>query len=577
MNNADMIDLERLMLILRRHIPLICATIILFVAPAAAYVLLTAPEYTAQTSLLLDRRATATVSDASSLKEMGFEDSSIESEVEVIRSRRVIDEVINSLVAKGYYKDIYDVEGKRDLITQKLQNSTQVSRVGGTYVLSIENTSRDPVQAADTANAFADAYIREQISALSETSIRTTAWLASKLEELRSQTTDAQKAVSEFRAKYNVKAQRQRAGGSGDDDKNTDFEGSVGLSELRNLEKKAETYGDLYNSYVERLSTISMQQALPVTETRIITRAIVPENKSHPKTAFLLGVAAIIGTGLGILIAVIRDNADRTLKRGGQIKHEIGVSFLGFLPRLVKEKTKTSLKLFSLKGAPRDVIIGTESVDNPVGAYSIVIRTLMNTADQALGTERKKVIGIISADAGKGKSIVASNLAVFAAQSARCLLIDADIRSSAKSYGDGAGAGESGLEDILVRNAPLEQVILSHKEDGLSFLPRSGRDVHSALLHLNAGKVKGLLETCKKHYDIVIVDCPPLTEPSEVYGFAQAVDCFIIVAEWGKTQANSLNFHIRQNGIPAEKILGVVLDNTDTARMVKHYGYKVPA
>ncbi len=577
MNNADMIDLERLMLILRRHIPLICATIILFVAPAAAYVLLTAPEYTAQTSLLLDRRATATVSDASSLKEMGFEDSSIESEVEVIRSRRVIDEVINSLVAKGYYKDIYDVEGKRDLITQKLQNSTQVSRVGGTYVLSIENTSRDPVQAADTANAFADAYIREQISALSETSIRTTAWLASKLEELRSQTTDAQKAVSEFRAKYNVKAQRQRAGGSGDDDKNTDFEGSVGLSELRNLEKKAETYGDLYNSYVERLSTISMQQALPVTETRIITRAIVPENKSHPKTAFLLGVAAIIGTGLGILIAVIRDNADRTLKRGGQIKHEIGVSFLGFLPRLVKEKTKTSLKLFSLKGAPRDVIIGTESVDNPVGAYSIVIRTLMNTADQALGTERKKVIGIISADAGKGKSTVASNLAVFAAQSARCLLIDADIRSSAKSYGDGAGAGESGLEDILVRNAPLEQVILSHKEDGLSFLPRSGRDVHSALLHLNAGKVKGLLETCKKHYDIVIVDCPPLTEPSEVYGFAQAVDCFIIVAEWGKTQANSLNFHIRQNGIPAEKILGVVLDNTDTARMVKHYGYKVPA
>lgn len=576
MNNADMIDLERLMLILRRHIPLICMTIILFVAPAAAYVLLTAPEYTAQTSLLLDRRATATVSDASSLKEMGFEDSSIESEVEVIRSRRVIDEVINSLVAKGYYKDIYDVEGKRDMITQKLQSSTQVSRVGGTYVLSIENTSRDPVQAADTANAFADAYIREQISALSETSIRTTAWLASKLEELRSQTTDAQKAVSEFRAKYNVKAQRQRAGGS-DDGKNADFEGSVGLSELRNLEKKAETYGDLYNSYVERLSTISMQQALPVTETRIITRAIVPENKSHPKTAFLLGVAAIIGTGLGILIAVIRDNADRTLKRGGQIKREIGVSFLGFLPRLVKEKTKTSLKLFSAKGAARDVIIGTESVDNPIGAYSIVIRTLMNTADQAIGTERKKVIGIISADAGKGKSIVASNLAVFAAQSARCLLIDADIRSSAKSYGDGAGAGESGLEDILVRNAPLDQVILSHKEDGLSFLPRSGRDVHSALLHLNAGKVKGLLETCKKHYDIVIVDCPPLTEPSEVYGFAQAVDCFIIVAEWGKTQSNSLNFHIRQNGIPAEKILGVVLDNTDTARMVKHYGYKVPA
>ncbi len=576
MNNGDMIDLERLVLILRRHIPLMGLVILLFLLPACLYLLFTPPEYTAKTLVLLDRRATATVADVSSLKEMGFEDSAIESEVEVIRSRRVIDEVINSLIAKGYFKDIYKEDGERDNITQKLQASTLVGRIGETYVLSIEHTSRDPVQAADTANAFAEAYIREQLSALSETSIRTTAWLASKLEELRAQTTDAQKAVSEFRAKYNIKAQRQLTERETPEERGASVQNGVGLSELRGLEKKAETYGDLYNSYVEKLGTISMQQALPMTETRIITRAMVPENKSHPKTTIILGIALIIGSGLGVLIAIIRDNADRTLKRGGQIKNEIGAPFLGFLPKL-KSKNKTSLKLFSNKGTSHDVSMSTESIDDPVGAYSVIIRTLINTADQAIGTERKKVIGIISADSGKGKSIVASNLAVFAAQSSTCLLIDADIRSSEKFYGGLADGSDKGLENILIKNTSLDDTILVHKADGLSFLPRSGRDVNNALLHLNAAKVKGLVESCKKHYDIIIVDCPPLSEPSEVYGFAQAVDCFIIIAEWGKTLSNSLNFHLRQNGIPAEKILGVVLENTDTAKMVKHYGYKVPA
>lgn len=57
--------------------------------------------------------------------------------------------------------------------------------------------------------------------------------------------------------------------------------------ELRELERTADAYRNLYQSFLSRFQEASQQQSFPVTEARVISRATVPKSPSYPKSRFL--------------------------------------------------------------------------------------------------------------------------------------------------------------------------------------------------------------------------------------------------------------------------------------------------
>ena len=80
----------------------------------------------------------------------------------------------------------------------------RVTRLGRSYVEQIAYTSLDPNKAATIANAFADAYIEDQLQAKFEATRRASVWLEQRIGELRKQASDAYRAVQDFKSQNSI-------------------------------------------------------------------------------------------------------------------------------------------------------------------------------------------------------------------------------------------------------------------------------------------------------------------------------------------------------------------------------------
>ena len=79
-----------------------------------------------------------------------------------------------------------------------------IKRVGLAYVIEISFRADKPERAAQIANAVADAYITDQLSAKFQATQRTGVWLQDRIRELRDQATTAERAVVDFKTKNNI-------------------------------------------------------------------------------------------------------------------------------------------------------------------------------------------------------------------------------------------------------------------------------------------------------------------------------------------------------------------------------------
>lgn len=569
MNDSDVIDLKRLYLIIRRQLVFMTTITLLFAGLAVAYVTTTTPKFTAKSLILLDKSFSGAVSDISVMKKMAFEPAAIQSEVEVVRSRRVTDLVINKLLAKGYLKELKEDPSLHEQIVAQFLENLKVMRNGETYVLSISYTDSAPQVAADISNAYAEAYITDQLNASSETSTRTFSWLEQKTNDLKDQLTAAQQKVNTYRYAYNQQREAERLGKTAPGSSNT-----YSLNELLNLEKDVESLGALLNSYIERREEMSAQTSFPITETRIISAATTPKEPSHPKKTLLVGAAVIIGLGLSFLLALMRDYFDRALRRAGQVKKEIGVPFLGFFPK----SSKRANKLIAFKapmGEDCGVPMYSQSLENEFSLFAETVRAVKNAIDEKCGHNKTKVIGVVSTFPYEGVSEVSTNLALYAGKTGNTTLyINGNFRRFTKIATQKKTARKfEGLAGVFLRGKPLKDVALENDMLNLSYLPSLASEAEEVLQSFDAQRVKGVLTRCQNNFQYVIIDLPPLMATADLYYYSQAVDGFVIVSEWGRTLSNNVNFYLQQANISKDKIIGVVLNKTNMKQMRKFYGH----
>jgi Mrp family chromosome partitioning ATPase len=70
--------------------------------------------------------------------------------------------------------------------------------------------------------------------------------------------------------------------------------------------------------------------------------------------------------------------------------------------------------------------------------------------------------------------------------------------------------------------------------------------------------MQALVEACRRQYSLVVVDLPAALPVLDVQAVAHLFDCFLLVAEWGRTSADLLGQAVRLDGVE-EKLLGTLL------------------
>lgn len=684
----------------------------------AASIAISPSRYTAQADMLIDtKRVTWTQSEMSS-ENRTIEDASVESEIETTKSERVALAVIRRLrlnedpefVGAGHglsrrIFSLFNFAGAEQEPTSEevmrgvlatVKGNLRVTRLGRSYIEQIAYTSLDRDKAAKIANAFADAYIEDQLQAKFEATRRASAWLEQRIGELRQQASDAYREVQDFksensiiigvdgklaseveldqlgialakaradtsqaRAKFDriTRVMEQRSDKAGGfnipdpvvtdalsnpvitklrqqflDNQNKESEWSARYGSdhtaarnlraemaalqraiwdeisriaesykselqiaksqeeaidkrmievfqksgatrqsqvrLRELETAANTYRGIYETFLSRFTQSVQQQSFPSTEARVVTAASPPGSPSSPKIKLTLALATLCGVGLGVMAAFAREQMNRQIHTRAQLEKLLGTSCLAVLPAFAEKRTVLRKLQPTLESAALRQI--TEVA--PFSATAEALRYIKVAID--LHPTGAKIIGIVSALPGEGKTTIATGFANFLAKGgARTLLIDADMRNPSMTRTLGY-TNAPGLLNMVADKSGFDDLVITDSKYKFDFLPSSTRikPTNSSDI-LNSLAMKDTLRAIKNNYDYILVDLPPILPVVDVKAAAHLFEAFVLVVEWGSTSTDEIIKAVSASPILSERLLGSVLNKADEAVMRRFEGY----
>jgi capsular exopolysaccharide synthesis family protein len=412
-------------------------------------------------------------------------------------------------------------------------------------------TSADPEKAARITNAICDAYIDDQLEAITLNSTRANLWFERRLNELESQVNRADQALGAFRKENPGELDSLRQG---------QFQSLVVAAQAQ--KRAYDTFRNLsqYSQTVE-------QQTFPATEARVLTWAEPPLTRSWPPIGLTLLFSVMAGCGLGMVVAYAREHLGGTVRTRQQVERDLNVRYLGFLPLLERPRRRKWRRLWSFRPSkgfwflcPSKADMALLNADDLLsGAGDLLIGVRVALASwnpSSTGTS----IGITSPRLGEGKTTIAFNLAKCIADGGkRVLLIDADLRSLSLTRAL-APQSKRGLPEVLSGALALTDIAVM-PELGFHVLPQPlDRVPQRPPDILSSRRMREMLHSAKSTFDYVVLDLPPAIDHVDAYALADQLDLFALVAEWGRTTITDLEAVWARCDHIAERMVGIIVN-----------------
>ncbi|HAR54530.1 MAG TPA: chain-length determining protein [Roseovarius nubinhibens] len=181
------------------------------------------PTYTSSATVALESRQDQVVDIESVVTGLGGDQSTINTEVEVLRSRGLLEQVVErldltndpefnaalrerSMFSLGALLSVLrsgsdeEVSERRvlDSVIDVLSSKVAISNIRNSYVFRITVTTEAPRKSALIANTVAEAYIRDQISVKFEKTAQATEWLSDQVSTLRLDLENAETELKSF-------------------------------------------------------------------------------------------------------------------------------------------------------------------------------------------------------------------------------------------------------------------------------------------------------------------------------------------------------------------------------------------
>ncbi len=333
---------------------------------------------------------------------------------------------------------------------------------------------------------------------------------------------------------------------------------------LRELERTAAANKTLYEDFLTRAKMLEEQEGFRPTEARVLTQAVPSSTPAFPRKGLALALGLFCGLGLGFAAAVGMELMNAGFTSPRQVEEILDLPVLACLALLKPGKTQN--------GAPPAFAI----LDKPLSRYSEAIRSLRNAVNLHFGKVPPKVIQVTSAMPQEGKSTVSLSMALSAADSGqRVLLIDADLRRPSVTESFGLGT-HRGLSDVLAGAVRVSEAVHIDERSGLHVLAAGSKTKNPPAL-LGSESMRILVDGLARHFDLLIIDTPPLGPVVDGVIVSQISDTIVFVVKWSHTAREAVEASIKS--LPDRRnVAGVVLNLVDEAKIAKFgkyafYGY----
>lgn len=656
----------------------LCAAIALLIGGWYAFVAAT-PIYTASSMVALETQQKQTIDIESVVSGVGGDQSSINTEVEVIRSRELAEKVVRELDLTSdpefnkwlrttpvfslgniiqIIRDFLGVAETEvspterevlDAVIDEILQSVSASNIRQSYVFRITAVTESPTKSALIANTWAELYIRDQIAVKFEKTAQASEWLTDRVSQLQIELENAEAELKEFSSSTKLvspealsalnrqlkelrdrladtsataesHAQRveamQAARASGNmaqmaeaandrslealvtrvengtasrADFNTRFDQildrttmesarastqadtlresidrterqieaqSSELVTLQQLEREAEASRLIYEHFLGRLKETSVQQGIQQPDSRILSRAVVPQDPSAPRKSIILVLSLMLGGMAGIGLVLAREFSQTTFRTPEELEARTGYTVLGQIPTIPARRRSNVLKYLT---------------DKPNSAAAEAIRNLRTSILMSDLDHPAQIIMSTSSVPGEGKTTQSLALTQnLSGMGKKVLLIEGDIRR--RVFAEYFHIeGQKGLVSVLSGEEAFEDIIVHEPSLNADLLVGDKSSINAADV-FSSGKFRSFLQTLRKKYDYIIIDTPPVLAVPDARVIGQSVDRIIYTVKWDSTSHRIVREGLKSFESVNLEVAGLVLGQISPQGM-KKYGY----
>ncbi len=336
--------------------------------------------------------------------------------------------------------------------------------------------------------------------------------------------------------------------------------------EVLRMTRDVEVNQQIYIQLLNKVQELSIIKAGTVGNVRILDEAQSYAKAVKPKKPLIVVLATLLGGMLSVALVLVKAAFHRGVENPDEIE-QIGLSVYASVP-----KSNLQLELankLARKKRNTDLTLLAES--NPADLSIEALRGLRTSLHFAMMEAKNNVLMISGPAPGIGKSFVSTNFAAVAAKTGqKVLLIDADMRKGYLQQCFGLN-WENGLSDLLSGKITRDVAVQSAKVENLDIITRGQVPPNPSELLMHP-RFKELVDWASEHYDLVIIDTPPVlavTDPSIVGAIAGTT---LMVARFGQNTVKEIDVarsRFEQAGI---EVKGVIL-NAIEKKASSSYGY----
>jgi polysaccharide biosynthesis transport protein len=318
------------------------------------------------------------------------------------------------------------------------------------------------------------------------------------------------------------------------------------------LSREVDTLRSQYEALLQRFKDVSIVSGINESQVALVDRAETPKSPYSPNIRNALILSFVMSLALGIGLGLLLDYADDTIKNPDDVKNKLGLPVLGVVP-----KVGASQSVVELMEDPRSAIseaFGSARTALQFSSQSGVPRTLLITGNRP----------------SEGKTSTATGLALsFSRIGKRVLVIDADMRRPSFAADPGSSIGLSGL---LTREASALDNIVQGKVENVDLLPAGISPPNPAEI-LAGGRFSRVLEEVAPHYDLIVVDAPPVLDFADAPLLSSFTDATVMVVQAGAVRTPNARRTMERLLAANAHIIGVILTKFDLKRTGYGYSY----
>jgi capsular exopolysaccharide synthesis family protein len=464
----------------------------------------------------------------------------------------------------------------RDQAIDQLTKNLSATVLPKTHVFKIRIETEDADKSVNIVNAVAAAFVDDQIVEKKESTENAAKWLNGKVAELQISLNQAEAEAAAFRSQtervvteqelvqsnQKLKIARgrydsfilslERTTGSTVPSADRDvIRNDALLKEIRTLEaivekqtndlltirqldREAETEGQIYQHFATRLNEIEVQKGLHESDVRILSAAVPRPQPVKPRKPLTIAIFGILGLILSAAYILIRKFMDRSFKTAEELENAFRLPVLGMIPT-APHTNRRKLLNYALKRPSSGIV---ESIRG--------LRTsLLSNKEKTEPSKSGDVYLFTSSVPAEGKTTSSVLLSVNSASlDKKVLLVECDLRRSTfKTYF--GPQTKFGLLDAINGKIDIDQIIYKEERANIDVIfggQSSGENAGDIFASEKFGK---FIETMRNKYDLIILDSPPVLPVPDARLISNHCDKIIYAVKSNSTPSSVVSAGIR--------------------------------